>query len=139
MSPPLVCEFESPSPFQKEPRADHGLDFYLDDPFVAANKAEAYEWYKSGNLPLLAITINAALGLTVIVTYLRFLKELDGMQQKIQLNALALAMGVGLVGSVTYSLLISAGFVAAPDIAVVIMLLGGDYSAGLVIGRARYQ
>jgi hypothetical protein len=107
--------------------------------FVAADKAEVYEWYTAGSLPLIAIAINAAIGLTVIVTYMRFLKELDEMQQKIQLNALALAMGIGLVGSVSYSLLVSAGIVAVPDIAVVIVLLGGGYSAGLVIGRARYQ
>ena len=107
--------------------------------FVAADKAEAYEWYTAGSLSLLAIAINAVIGLTVIVTYMRFLKELDEMQQKIQLNALALAMGIGLVGSVSYSLMVSAGIVAAPDIAVVIALLGGGYSAGLVIGRARYQ
>jgi hypothetical protein len=106
---------------------------------VAADKAEAYEWYSAGSLPLIAIAINAVIGLTVIVTYMRFLKELDEMQQKIQLNALALAMGIGLVGSVSYSLLVSAGIVAVPDIAVVIVLLGGGYSAGLVIGRARYQ
>ena len=107
--------------------------------FVAADKAQAYEWYSAGSLPLVAIAINAVIGLIVIVTYLRFLKELDEMQQKIQLNALALAMGIGLVGSVSYSLLVSAGLVAAPDIAVVIGLLGAGYGAGLVIGRSRYQ
>ncbi len=107
--------------------------------FVAADKAEAYKWYTAGSLPLLAIAMNAVIGLIVIVTYMRFLKELDEMQQKIQLNALALAMGIGLVGSVSYSLLVSAGIVAAPDIAVVIALLGGGYSAGLVIARTRYQ
>ncbi len=107
--------------------------------FVAADKAENYEWYSSGSLPLVAIVINASLGLTVIATYMRFLKELDEMQQKIQLNALALAMGVGLVGSVSYSLLVSNGFVSSADPAVAIMLLGGGYSVGLVLGRARYQ
>jgi len=107
--------------------------------FVTVDKAEAYEWYTAGSLSVIAIAINAVLGLLVIVTYMRFLKELDELQQKIQLNALALAMGIGLVGSVSYSLLVSAGIAAAPDIAVVIALLGGGYGAGLVIGRARYQ
>lgn len=107
--------------------------------FVAADKAEAYEWYTAGFLSLLAVALNAVIGLIVIVTYMRFLNELDEMQQKIQLNALALAMGIGLVGSVSYSLLVSSGIVAAPDIAVVIALLGGGYGAGLVIGRTRYQ
>ena len=107
--------------------------------FVAADKAETYEWYSSGSLPLVAIVINAIIGLAVIATYMRFLKELDEMQQKIQLNALALAMGIGLVGGVSYSLLVSNGYVGSPDTAVAIMLLGGGYSVGLVLGRVRYQ
>ncbi|MFT5232500.1 MAG: hypothetical protein ACI9UQ_000522, partial [Candidatus Krumholzibacteriia bacterium] len=39
---------------------------------------------------------------------------------------------------VSYSLLIKAGQVASPDISVVIMLLGGGYMAGIVVGRSRY-
>ncbi len=107
--------------------------------FVAADKAELYEWYTSDSLSLLAIVVNAAIGLGVIVTYMRFLKELDEMQQRIQLVALALAMGIGLVGSFSYSLMVTAGFVADPEISVIIMLLGVTYSIALIVGQVRYR
>jgi len=107
--------------------------------FVATSKAEAYGWFTSDLLSLLAIVANAGIGLGVIVTYMRFLKELDELQQKIQLNALALAMGIGLVGSFTYSLVVGARFVERPDTTVLIMLMSGAYSVGLIISRARYR
>ncbi len=72
--------------------------------FVAVDKGAKYDWFASSAISMLAVALNAAIGLLVITTYLKFLKELDEMQQKIQLNALALGMGVGLVGTVTYTL-----------------------------------
>jgi hypothetical protein len=107
--------------------------------WIAADKAELYEWYTSNLFTYLAIAINAAIGLGVIVTYMRFLGELDEMQQKIQLNALALAMGVGLVGSVSYSLMESAGLIAKPDLAVIIMLMSGTYSLAIINGRRKFR
>jgi uncharacterized membrane protein YbhN (UPF0104 family) len=107
--------------------------------FVAADKAELYEWYTSDLLSALAIVVNAAIGVGVIVTYMKFLKELDELQQKIQLNALALAMGVGYVGSFIYSLMVTAGFVTDPELTIIIMLMSGTYSVALVAGRVRYR
>lgn len=106
--------------------------------YVLFAKAATNDWFSPPSIITAGIVINTLMGLGVIVTYMKFLKELDEMQQKIQLSALALAMGVGLVGSVSYSLLIKAGQVASPDISVVIMLLGGGYMAGIVVGRSRY-
>lgn len=107
--------------------------------YVAADKAELHGWYASRTLSGLAIAGVAALGIGVLITYLRFLEELDELQRRIQLTALAFAMGVGLVGSVVYSLLITAGFVTDPEINVVIMMMGGAYVAALGITQVRYR
>jgi len=107
--------------------------------FVAVDKGAENDWFASGTISMLAVGINAVFGLLVITTYMKFLKELDEMQRKIQLSALALGMGVGLVGTVSYSLLVSGGHVAQPDLAVIIMMLGAGYMAGLLIGRSRYS
>ena len=106
--------------------------------FVAVDRGAKNEWFASDTISMVAVAINGLIGLAVIITYIKFLKELDEMQQKIQLNALALAMGVGLVGSFSYSLLNTTGHVAQPDLAIIIMLLSGGYTTGLLIGRARY-
>ena len=107
--------------------------------FVAVDKGAGNGWVTSNAMSLAAVALNAFLGLGVLFTYMKFLKELDEMQQKIQLNALALAMGVGLVGTISYTLLVTGGHVAQPDLAVIIMLLSGGYMAGLLIGRAQYS
>jgi len=106
--------------------------------FVAVDKFALHGWLSSRTMAGLAVAINAAIGVGVLITYMKFLKELDEMQQKIQLSALALAMGFGLVGAVTYALLVTTGLVAGADLSVIIMLLGGGYTVGLVVGRARY-
>ena len=107
--------------------------------FVAMDKAAENNWFGSQNMTLAGIVINILLGVGVVVTYMKFLEELDELQRKIQLTALALGMGVGLVGSVCYALLLASGQVSRPDIGVVIMLLSGGYMAGIIVGRARYS
>ena len=91
-----------------------------------------------GSILVGAIVLNAAIGVGMIITYMRFLKELDELQQRIQLNALALGMGIGLVGCFTYSLMLLSGFVGGPDVQVVTMMMIGGYVAGLLISRVRY-
>ena len=106
--------------------------------YVLLDKAAKDDWFASQSLTTAGIVINTLMGIGVIVTYMKFLKELDEMQEKIQMNALALAMGVGLVGTICYSLLIETGHAASPDLSAVIMLLVGGYMAGIVVGRSRY-
>ncbi len=105
--------------------------------FVATSNAVARDWF-GGSILAGAIVLNAAIGVGMIITYMRFLKELDELQQRIQLNALAVGRGIGLVGGFTYSLMLWAGYVVGPGILVVTMMMTGGYVAGLLISRARY-
>lgn len=105
--------------------------------FVATSMAVKNDWI-GGSILVGAIVLNAAIGVGMIITYMRFLKELDELQQRIQLNALALGMGIGLVGCFTYSLMLLSGFVGGPDVQVVTMMMIGGYVAGLLISRVRY-
>lgn len=107
--------------------------------YIVADKAELRGWHDSDALSAMAIAIVSAIGIGVMFTYLRFLHELDELQRRIQLTALAFAMGIGLVGSVAYSLLITAGFVTDPEINVVIMLMGGAYVVALGYSQVRYR
>lgn len=105
--------------------------------FVATSQAAANDWFGDTILAV-AIVLTTAMGVGMIITYMRFLKELDELQLRIQLNALALGMGIGVVGSFTYSLLLWAGFVGDPEVQVVTMMMSGGYVAGLLMSRARY-
>ncbi|MCH8014377.1 MAG: hypothetical protein IH823_06250 [Candidatus Dadabacteria bacterium] len=106
---------------------------------VLADKAELYEWHSSALISILAIVINAGIGIGMIVTYMRFLTELDELQRKIQLDSLALSMGIGLVGSFSYSLLVTAKFISDAEISDIILLMVLTYMVGIIVGQVRYR
>ena len=106
---------------------------------VLADKAELYEWHSSALISILAIVINAGIGIGMIVTFMRYLKELDELQRKIQLDSLALSMGIGLVGSFSYSLLVTAKFISDAEISDIILLMILTYVVGIIVGQIRYR
>src|SRR5690606_13514993 len=69
-------------------------------------------WLATGAPALIAVALSLALGLGTAVAYRRSLLEADELRRKIELDAMALAFGVGLVGGATYQLLEGAGVVA---------------------------
>jgi hypothetical protein len=78
------------------------------------------------------------LGLQAVRSYLRFLRETDELQRKIQLDAVALGFGAGMLFMFGYRLLerIGAPVLDTSDPVLVMMLV---YAAGLWLGRRRYQ
>ena len=75
----------------------------------------------------------------MILAYKRFLKELDEMERKIQLDALALSIGVTLVAFGGVSILEKAGMVPELEASHLIVLIALTYMAGIIVGRIRYQ
>ena len=53
--------------------------------------------------------VTALFGVATLLAYRRFLHETDELRRKIEVEALALAFGVGLVGGLTYWLLFESG------------------------------
>ena len=106
---------------------------------ILVDKAVLYGWYTSAYISVMGIVINAVLGLGVIKTYLGYLRKMDEMQRKIQLDALAFSMGVGFVGSFSYSLLVTTGFVTDPEISDIILLMGVTYMAAVGLCHYRYR
>jgi hypothetical protein len=98
-----------------------------------------YEWY-SATLPItMAFVFNSGIGVGMFLAYKRFLKELDEMERKIQLDALALSVGVTLVAFGGYSILDKAGMAPELRASHLIVLMALTYMAGIIIGRIRYQ
>jgi hypothetical protein len=52
---------------------------------VLADKAELYQWYSSAFIFMAAIVIYAGVGIGMIIAVMRYLKDMDEMQRKIQL------------------------------------------------------
>ena len=83
---------------------------------------------------------NVGVGVGMIFANKRHLDGLDELQRKIQLEAMALALGVFLVAGLGYSTLDVTNVIAVDaEISFLVMLVSLTYLAGIVIGRRKYQ
>lgn len=98
-----------------------------------------YQWYSPGFPTILAFTIQTGIGIGMLLAFIRFLKNLDEMERKIQLDALALSVGVTVVAFASYSILEKSGIVPDLKSSYLIALIALTYMAGIVFGRIRYR
>ena len=106
--------------------------------WVVASLAITHEWVGKGTPQLVIALLPTVLGVGMLLVYAKFLREADELQRKIQLDALALGFGSGVVGSVLYRLLERTGFVVDADVSNVILLMIVVYAIGVLIGQRRY-
>jgi len=76
-------------------------------------------------------------GVMLVLSYRRFLSQLDEMERKVQLEALALAVGFSILVFSAGSVLDSVGVLGKPDAAVMVVVMSLTYMGGLIIGRIR--
>lgn len=99
-----------------------------------------YFWDSQPWLTFTAILVNLGLGLGMIVANIQHLKVLDEMMQKIQLQAMGLALGAGVVGGLSYSLLDTTNMITSDaEIAYLVMLIAITYLISLAINNWRYR
>jgi hypothetical protein len=105
-----------------------------------ANFGPRFIWQLNDSLTIIAILINLAIGFGMIVANKHHLKGLDEMHQKIQLEAMALSLGVGLVVGLAYSNLDVTNIIPFDaEISHLVILMGLTYLAGVVIGLRRFR
>ena len=103
------------------------------------NKAELYGWWSEEWITITSIIFNATLGLWMIHCYRRLLASMDDLQRKIQLDALSMALGISLVGTVTYSLLVTWGYIVDEEVTDIFMLMCVSYSVSVIYGSLKYR
>jgi hypothetical protein len=99
-------------------------------------------WLESGPLAVAAALLTVPFGIGTILAYRRFLREADELRRKIELEALALAFGIGLVGGFTYWLLGEVGAIGAMgevDLLAVMVTMIFTYSVSILVGHWRYR
>lgn len=97
-------------------------------------------WPTNQLLTALAILLNLGIGFGMILANKKSLQGLDEMHQKIQLEAMALSLGVGLVVGLAYSIMDTSSLITFDaEISHVVLLMGLTYSAGIVAGVRKYQ
>lgn len=105
-----------------------------------ANFGPKFIWHSDARLTLLAILVNLFVGFAMIRANKRHLEGLDEMHQRIQLEAMALSLGVGLVVGLSYSNLDVTNLISFDaEISHLVVLMGLTYVAGVVAGLRRVR
>ena len=107
---------------------------------AVANFGPKFIWASNESLTILAIVVNLAMGVGMILANKRHLRGLDELQQKIQLEAMALSLGIGLIVGLGYSNLDVTdviGFDA--EISHMVILMGLTYLVGVISGTRKYR
>lgn len=97
-------------------------------------------WDENVALTVLAVIINAFLGLGMILMNIKHINSLDELQKKIQLDAMGVALGVGVVGGISYSVLDITNLITKDaEISFLVILISVTYMIGILIGQKRYK
>jgi len=97
-------------------------------------------WEGETVLTIAGIIVNALFGIGMILANIRHLNGLDDLQKKIQLEGMALALGVGIIGGLSYSLLDTTDIIAQDaEISFMVILISITYLVSVLIGQKRYK
>ena len=99
-----------------------------------------FAWTEGSALTPVAIAINLLIGFGMIWANKEHLRSLDEMQQRIQLEAMGIALGVGLVVGLAYSNLDISNLISADaEISYLVIVVALTYLASVVIGTRKYR
>ncbi|MEP7009208.1 MAG: hypothetical protein ABJC13_02695 [Acidobacteriota bacterium] len=106
--------------------------------FAAATLGIKKEWWSSG-VTFAAVIGTALLGLATVLAYRMFLRETDELRRKIEVEALALAFGVGVFGGLSFWLLAVSGAVEVKDFAFLFVAMILIHPLAVMLGYRRYS
>ncbi len=95
-------------------------------------------WWSSG-VVLAGVIGTALFGLATVLAYRVFLRETDELRRKIEVEALALAFGVGVFGGLSYWLLVLSDLASVKDFAFVFVAMIFTHIGGVLVGCRRYS
>src|SRR6056297_746402 len=99
-----------------------------------------YLWESSTWINLTAIVVNFALGVGMILSNIRLFKAQDELMQQIQLKAMSVALGLGVVGGLSYSLLDTTNVIGQDaEVAFLVMGVSVTYLVSLITDNIRYR
>jgi len=97
-------------------------------------------WNYNSFITLLFVFINTSIGIGMILMNRKYINGLDEMHKKVTMDAMGIALGVGLVGGLSYSKLDAANIIAFDaEISHLVILIGLTYLVAMVVGNSRYK
>jgi len=112
--------------------------------WVAASALMAFGpkfiWNKDVLFTLLAVGLNVAVGVSLILASKKYVEELDELQRKVYFNALAITVGVAIVAGIPYSVLNTYGVLPFhADVGHLVILMGLTFWVAHQYGTRRYR
>ncbi|MEM6513173.1 MAG: hypothetical protein AAF660_09180 [Pseudomonadota bacterium] len=97
-------------------------------------------WDKNPLITGALIVLNLGIGSGMIIANIRFVAGLDDLQRQIQLEAMGIALGVGLIVGLSYSMLDITDLVAwNAEISHLVFVQGFTYLGAVLLASRRYQ
>lgn len=91
-------------------------------------------WSYNNIASIAAILLNALVGFGMIYANIQYLKEQDEMMQKIQLESMAISLGVGIVAGLSYSLADATNVISGDaEISFLVILISLTYLGSIFI------
>lgn len=105
-----------------------------------ANFGPKFLWNSSSNISILAVLVNIIIGAGMILMYRKYINGLDELYRKVNLDAMAIALGVGVVGGLSYSTLDVINVISFDaEIAFLVILMSVAYMIAFTVGSIRYK
>ena len=97
-------------------------------------------WDSNKTLTSLALLLNVITGVFTVIANKRHLEGLDELQQRIQLEAMAIALGLGLVFGLAYSMADTTNLIPKDaEISHLVMFIGLTYLISVFVGQRKYR
>ena len=97
-------------------------------------------WHKALVFTLLAIALDVAVGIGMILANKSYLAELDELQRKVQLNSMGITLGVGLIAAAPFSVMNAYHVIPFhADIAHLVMVMVVTFAVSNLYGTRRYR
>ena len=97
-------------------------------------------WDFNPGISIVAMLLNLAMGVGMILAYKSYLSIQDELQRKIQMDAMALALGVSVVGGLSYSMLDVVNIISFDaEISHLVILISITYLVTVIAGTIRYR
>ena len=97
-------------------------------------------WNKALVFTLLAVSLDIAVGVGMILANKKYIAELDELQRKVQLNSMGITLGVGLIAGVPFSVMDAYHMIPFhADIAYLLILMSLTFGVSNLYGTRRYR
>ncbi len=105
---------------------------------LLASAAISFDQFGDGTVAFIAAGVSLIFGAGTVGAYRQFLNETDELRQKVELEALAVAFGFGVVGGMAYAQISRALGLGDPRLAIVIAGMLIVHAIGVAVGMRRY-